>query len=268
MITHESLDSKVSLAACSAQRVSSVGSSDGSVVVVPVGSVEQHGRHLPVVTDSLLVSAVATAGARAVCDDVPALVTPAVWLGYSPHHLSFGGTISGEFETLLEVLEQVAETVLENGFDALLFLNGHGGNASLIDTAVSTVGRTHPDAEILGLTYFDLALPFIDDVRESETGGMGHAGEFETSLMLHLHPELVGDEMPSEEWAEPYELGRQDLVEAGPLSVYRPFEEYSASGAIGSAELASAQKGEAIFDGVRRELATLLTDVHEANRSE
>lgn len=239
---------------------------DGSIAVVPVGSIEQHGHHMPVATDTILAEAVAQLGAERVEDDVPIVVTPPVWTGNSPHHMPFGGTISIGVRGLLDVLEGVADAVLDNGFDALLFLNGHGGNISTVGDAVSIVGDAHPDAQVLGLTYFQLATDFIHEVRDSDTGGMAHAGEFETSLMLHLKPELVDtDAMEATYMDEPYDLGVHDLVEGGPLSVYRTFEEYSESGAIGDPDLASAEKGERIYERLGDEMESLLRSIHEQN---
>jgi creatinine amidohydrolase len=249
------------------REITAVGESDGSVAVVPVGSVEQHGHHLPVATDTLLADAVARLGAERVGDDVPLLVTPPVWTGNSPHHLPFGGTISVGVRCLLDVLERVADGVLANGFDALLFLNGHGGNASTIDDAVSVVGDAHPEAEVLGLTYFELAASFVHEVRESDTGGMAHAGEFETSLLLHLRPDLVDeDAIEGTPMDEPYERDGRDLLESGPLSVYRTFEEYSASGAVGDPHLATAETGAAIYERLGDELEDLLATIHARNR--
>jgi len=105
--------------------------------------------------------------------------------------------------------------VLENDFDALLFVNGHGGNGATIGDATSIVGDAHPDAQVLGLTYFELAERFIHEVRESETGGMAHAGEFETSLMLHLEPELVdADAMEGTYMEESYDIRTKDSSRA------------------------------------------------------
>jgi len=216
---------------------------DGSVVVVPVGSVEQHGHHMPVATDTILVNAVATLGAQRASDD-PVLVTPPVWTGNSPHHMPFGGTISVGVHGLLDLLERVADTVLDSGFDALVFLNGHGGNAATIDDATSTVGDTHPTTEVLALTYFELAKGFINEVRESDLVGIAHAGEFETSLMLHLEPDLVDTEaLEGTPLDEPYDRANEDLLERGPLSVYRTFDEYSAGGAIGNPPSRYRRKG-------------------------
>ena len=259
--------SSVAWATKTRREIKSTGTTDGSVVVVPVGSIEQHGHHLPVATDTLLADAVAHHGAERTADDVPVLVAPPVWSGFSPHHVSLGGTLTLELEDLLAVLEDVADSALESGFDGVCFVNGHGGNASLIDNAVSTVGNAHPDAEATGLTYFQLAEPFVDEMRDSDVGGMAHGGEFETSLMLHLHEDLVKmEEADAEYLDEPYDCGTKDLLVGGPLSTYRPFEEYSASGAIGDPSLASAEKGADLFDRLGDELADVIGAVSEQTR--
>lgn len=244
-----------------------VGAKEGSIAIIPVGSIEQHGHHLPVATDTLLVDAIAHLGTDAVANEIPVLVTPPVWTGLSPHHMSFGGTLTLSVETMLMLLEDVAESVLDNGFDALLFLNGHGGNMSLLGTAVTKIGQSHPQAELQGLTYFQLAESFVDEIRESEIGGMAHGGEFETSLMLHLYPNLVRiDDAEGTYLDDVYELRGKDLFEGGPLSVYRPFSTYSDSGAIGDPDLANAEKGRKFCDRLETELANLLRTIHEENR--
>jgi creatinine amidohydrolase len=254
-------------AAQTAPDIRAVGEQEGSVAVVPVGSVEQHGNHLPVGTDSVLADAAAHLGAERVEDDVPILVTPPVWTGLSPHHLDFGGTITLEVETMLAVLRDVAASILDNGFDAVFFLNGHGGNMSLLGTAVTEIGSEFPEAQVLALTYFQLASSFIDEIRESELGGMAHGGEFETSLMLYLRPDLVRDEDAEATYLDdPYDLRRKDLFQGGPLSVYRSFAEYSDSGAIGDPALGSAEKGAELLDRLVDELAVLLLAIHEHNR--
>lgn len=243
-----------------------VGGSDGSIAVVPVGSIEQHGHHLPVATDTILVDAVAHEGAERVADDLPILVTPPVWAGNSPHHMVFGGTLSVGVRELLDTLEELADCVLENGFDAVVFLNGHGGNVSTIGDAVSIVGDARPDAEVLGLTYFDLAADAAEEIRDSEVGGMAHGGEFETSLMLHLRPDLVREDRPDRTpLDDAYELRAGDLFDSGPLSAYRTFDEYSPTGAIGEPELADEEKGERLFERVGDELEDFFRAVHEEN---
>jgi creatinine amidohydrolase len=250
-----------------APEIREIAEQDGSVLVIPVGSIEQHGNHMPVATDTILVDAVAHRSAERVVDEIPILVSPPVWSGYSPHHMPFGGTITLEYDELLDVLEDIADSALDNGFDSLLLLNGHGGNASLVSSATSTIGTEQPQAEILALTYFQLAASFIDDIRDTTLGGMGHAGEFETSLMMHLRPELVDeDRMEGTNMDEPYSQGIDDLVAGGPLSVYREFTEYSETGAIGDPTVSSAEKGERILELLCDEMESLLAQMYERNR--
>lgn len=251
-----------SFASHTAPEIEDIASRDGSLLVLPVGSVEQHGEHLPVATDTILVSHVVDGGLNRL-SEVPALSTPPVWAGYSPHHLSLGGTLSGNFDSLKAILLDIATTGLQNGFDSICFVNGHGGNKALIKTVVSELGSTHPDIEVLGVTYFELDVELIDEVRDSATGGMAHGGEFETSLMLHLDEASVDQSRPAEYFDAEYALGGGDLIDGGPLAVYRSFEEYSASGAIGDPDLASAAKGKRLFEGLTEALAALLEEVHE-----
>ncbi|WP_440772723.1 creatininase family protein [Natronorubrum sp. DTA28] len=252
-----------------AEEIREIGDADGSILLVPIGSVEQHGTHLPVGTDTLLASAVAMRGASLV-SDLPVVVVPPIWSGYSPHHLHFGGTLTLSFETALAAVTDIVSSALENGFDSVLLVNGHGGNGPLVGAAVSEIGAAHPDVEATGITYFSLAEPFVDDVRDSDAGGMAHGGEFETSLMLHCYPELVREDGRSEATPldEPYEHGDDDLIEPGPLSVYRPFEAYSSSGSIGDPDLATAEKGRELFDRLGVELESILRAVAEHVRTE
>ncbi|GAA5065605.1 creatininase family protein [Haladaptatus pallidirubidus] len=250
------------------EEIRTIADQEGSILLIPFGSIEQHGHHLPVSTDTILVNAIAHAGSEQLRDSIPLLITPTLWTGRSPHHLPFGGTISLDTDTALKTLCSVAKTGLENGFNALLFLNGHGGNISLIDDAVSEVGASDQTTEILGLTYFHLASSFVDDIRESDLGGISHGGEFETSLMLHLRPDLVHEEAITGTHRKAiYDTEGRDLFDNGALSVYRPFTEYSESGAIGEPHLATADKGERLYDGLGEELAKLLEQIHDETSS-
>jgi len=238
---------------------------DGSVLVIPIGSHEQHGHHLPTATDTILVNEVAHLGATRIGNEVPILLTPPIWAGYSPHHLPFGGTVTVSAQTMTSLVTDIASSALENGFDALLLVNGHGGNKSIVDTLVSEIGTDHPDVNVHGVTYFTLASSFIDEIRESETGGMGHGGELETSLMLHLRPELVEQEkIESTRREQSFTHGSADMFDTGPLTTYGSFDEYSDSGAIGDSTVASAEKGEEIFKRLGDEMATILKEIHDS----
>ncbi len=247
-----------------AGEIQTIGNSEGSIVVVPVGSIEQHGDHLPVSTDTLLVDAVAHEGAQRVSDDIPIVVTPPIWSGLSSHHLSFGGTLTLDFETMLDMLESIGNSALENGFDAILLLNGHGGNMSLLSTAVNKIGEDNPDIEVSSLTYFYLATPIIEEIRDSEPGGMMHGGELETSLMLHLRPDLVDEDEMSAVYAErKYDLLLEDLFGSGPLGTYSTFADHTDTGIMGDPTVATEEKGSKIFDYIGEEMQSLLEDIHE-----
>lgn len=246
--------------------IEAVAKQDGSILIQPVGSIEQHGPHLPVATDTICADALAHEGAATVADDVPVIVAPALWAGNSPYHVSFPGRIDVEFTTLVEFYEELAASALETGFDALLILNGHGGNHNAIGGASKSIGLDHPDVEVLAMTYFGLAADFIDEIRESEPGGMNHAGELETSLMLHLRPDLVREDLiEGTHLDEPYTHAYDDMYVSGPLSVHRLEEEYSENGAVGDPQYASAEKGAKIFERLCEEMSVLLKEVYEQN---
>ena len=248
--------------------ITDVAEADGSILVLPIGSVEQHGHHLPVSTDTILVDEIANLGVDRVADEVPVLTLPPIWAGYSPHHVAFGGTVTVSFERLLGYVEDVVTSATQYGFDAVLMINGHGGNNALLSTAVNTIGVDNPSLEVLGATYFSLAGSFIDDLRESSIGGMAHGGEFETSLMLHFCPDLVNEsEFETVIRDEPYEHAGREMFDGGPLSVYRSFSEYSERGGIGQPELASAEKGEAISELLGDELERMLRQIHDEVRT-
>lgn len=247
------------------ENILDIGEQDNSVLIVPIGSVEQHGHHLPVSTDTILVDAVVSRTGEHLVesdDDVPFLVTPTIWTGYSPHHMAFGGTLTAPFGTLLAVLTDIIESGLENGFDSALIVNGHGGNTPLIAAATSEVGNAAPDREILSCTYFELAAQFINEVRDSDMGGIGHGGEFETSLMLHLRPDLVREDKANVTYRdEPYAHASREMFDSGSLSPYRSFAEMSETGELGDPTLASAEKGEELLVNLIAELAIIIKEI-------
>ena len=162
----------------------------GAVVIVPVGSVEQHGLALPVNTDNREVKFVAQEGARRAT--VPALVTPVIPFGISPHHMMYpAGTITLRVETLLRVLTEVCESVVQHGFDRVLLLNGHGGNMATISAAALEL-KFRLVRQIHSANWWELILPVFGDVCQGPvTETIGHAGEAETSCILALTPESV-----------------------------------------------------------------------------
>lgn len=208
-------------------------------VVIPVAAVEQHGRHLPLFTDSYLLGEIVRRAAERIGDRV--LVTPLQWLGNSDHHLDFPGTLSAPPRVYLDLLNGLIDNLLAHGFRRVVFLNGHGGNDVPGRQAVFEARQRHrsrDDLLLLFATYWSLGetgrLPAGLVQRQ-----MGHACEWETSMMLRLAPHLVGelrtlDEVPFGNPFEPAHRGWITKDRTGP-------------GHIGDPRVATAEKGESLF---------------------
>jgi creatinine amidohydrolase len=230
------------------------------VVVLPLGSVEQHGRHLAVGTDSMLAHAISIAAAERLAQKVAVLPPP--WYGFSAHHMRFPGTVTLRLETLLKLAEDIAASVIAHGFRRFLIVNGHGGNNGAIDVLASTLGQQHyGKARIACLTYFQLARDVIGRLRQSKPGGMGHACEFETAMMQHVRPELVAIDRAAITYPDPgSSYLTTDLVGGSAVRTYHDFGDLSESGTLGDPSLATPAKGEEFFEAVVGELVRFIED--------
>lgn len=232
---------------------------DRTVLILPVGSVEQHGRHLPVGTDTMLAQEVAVAAAGKAGDVV---VLPPPWYGLSAHHMRFAGSITLSAETLMRVVEDIVASVVQHGFRRILIVNGHGGNGGVIDVLASTLGHRHYGvARIAALTYFHLARDAIAALRRSAPGGMGHAGEFETAMLQHLRPGLVDNSVPATLYPDPGSTYlTTDLLGGSAVRTYHDFADLSPTGTLGDPSLASPEAGAKFFAAVVEALAAFIAD--------
>ncbi len=223
-------------------------------VVFPVAALEQHGRHLPLFTDSLLLGEVIRRAAGRVGDRV--LFAPLQWLGNSDHHLDFPGTLSAPPRVYLDLLAGQLENFIAHGFNRLVIVNGHGGNDVPGKQAVFEVRQRHrrrDDLLLLFATYWLLGgEPQKVDPSIRQTR-MGHACEWETSMMLRLAPQLVGD--PSK--VEPVAFGNP----FEPASRGWVTKDRSTPGHIGDPRSATAEKGEALFRVFADDVVRLLERV-------
>lgn len=218
-----------------------------ALVVVPTGSTEQHGYHLPTQTDTLL----ATVFAHQLADGMgegQALVFPPVHLGYSPHHFPYAGTLSLQAATFLSVLGDIAESVTRYGFHRLLFVNGHGGNDELVAVAARlAVEKLQMTAG--AVSYWTPRHSQLLEVRNTHGGNYpvpGHAGCFETSLMLRWYPDLVQrSAMPPEAGKLPH-LGLKYWFQPGSFA---SFDGFTDDPRDASAEL-GAEYSEQIREGL------------------
>jgi creatinine amidohydrolase len=230
-----------------------------TVVMLPLGSVEQHGSHLPLGTDTILANAVSLAAAERVGD---AFVLPPPWFGFSAHHMRFPGSVTLRSKTLIALAEDIVGSLVQHGFRRILIVNGHGGNAGVIDVLSSTLGhRHHGVARIAALTYFHLARQAIAELRRSEPGGMGHACEFETALVQHLRPDLVKIEKAEATYPDPGSpYLTTDLLGTSAIRTYHDFADLSPHGTLGDPLLASPDAGSAFFEAVVGALSAFIND--------
>ena len=209
-------------------------------VVFPVAALEQHGQHLPVFTDSLLLGEIMRRAAERLPDRV--LFAPLMWLGNSDHHLDFPGTLSAPPRTYLDLLNGLLENFIQHGFRRLIFINGHGGNDVPGRQTVFEARQRHrhrSDLLLLFATYWSLgAKPHLADptLRQQQ---MGHACEWETSMVLQIAPRLVGDF----KMLKPVAFGNAfEPATRGWITKDR-----TAPGHIGEPSLATAEKGETLL---------------------
>ena len=210
-------------------------SAAGAICLLPIGSLEQHGEHLPLLTDTLLAHTVCLRAAGLCERDV--LVAPPLWAGFSPHHLRFGATVSLSQETFLAVVREVAQG-LGALFSTVVVVNGHGGNRGLLSSLTLELGLRVID-------YWELAPDTARELFVRDGGSIGHAGELETSLVLAAAPDRVGAAaagfVPSP---------------AGDSLLYGP--DLGESGVIGDPHAASAASGAAFLEACSVALARLL----------
>jgi creatinine amidohydrolase len=212
------------------------------VVILPTGSTEQHGRHLPLDVDVFLSESVCLEAARRAGGNI--LVLPPISYGLNLHHIDFPGTIHIEPETFIAFCLNITKSVAYHGFEKILIVNGHGSNVPLIDI-VARRTTLETDSLCAACHYITLSVEAFREIKESAV--IAHADEYETSLYLHLAPERVQMD----------KAGAGDDVMGAYLSSdsttpYVRFNDYWSRwtdlGVHGDASVATAEKGEVIFE--------------------
>ena len=227
------------------------------VVLFPTGSFEQHGPHLPFTTDTDIVSAIAEAVERAMPDGV--LLLPTLWPGLSTHHMHFPGTMDVPQMVYIPLVAELGKSIANMGAKRVFILNGHGGNDTPLRAALRELKTAVPQTRFVFASYWTLAANTLREVRESELGGMGHACEMETSIMLHLHPQRVKMDRAVRDGpphTDPYR--KADMQYARPVFFVNEFHEVTQSGVMGHPDLASAKKGKRFLDGIVEEVSAFV----------
>jgi len=242
----------------------SVPAQTGKVVVVPIGSLEQHGNHLPLLTDTLIGSEIA----RRAADDVGdiALFLPMLWIGASDHHRAMPGTVSLSAETYTHVLKELLDSLIGGGFRRILLLNSHAGNITPAQMAISDkqieYRRQLPDLYLALASWFEILTP--ESVASLEPSllqtRISHACEWETSAIQVIRPDLVGDDRLSTRRRFESAFWCPDFRKGSRVSVARTLEQSSPNGALGYPEKASPEKGEALLALAAREIAAFVRE--------
>lgn len=222
---------------------------DKLIVIFPTGSFEQHGPHLPLTTDTDIVSALAKAIEQGMPDRV--LLLPTLWPGLSTHHMHFPGTMDVPQMLYIPLITELGKSMASMGAKKVFVLNGHGGNDTPLRAALRELKTAVPQTRFVFASYWTLAVKTLHDVRESEMGGMGHACEMETSVMLHLHPNRVHLDRAKRDGpthTDSYRIA--DMQIGRPVFFVNEFHEVTKSGVMGHPDLASAEKGKRFFDGI------------------
>ncbi len=229
---------------------------EGAVVILPIASIEQHGPHLPVMTDTRLGQEVAHRAARKAYSTRPVVVTPVVWSGLSEHHMPFGGTLILSHDTFRRVVRDLVHSITRHGFRDILISNSHGGNIVAMQQILDELTPT-TEATLVATTYVSEAGEDLSQHLEDQPGVM-HAGEAETSMMMVCEPGLVDDSNLAE-LASPE--GRTRFLQAGAGSYrWRPFAHVTANGVFGNPARANASKGEKLLEAAADALARLICD--------
>ncbi len=210
------------------------------VCVLPVGSMEQHGPHLPFQVDTFLSSRLAEDLEKIVPD---ILLLPPIWSGVSAHHMDFPGSITVRAKIFIALLHDICASLHHHGFRRVVLLNGHGGNRASLEVLGQELFAEFR-LTVNTLAYWDLVPALVKSLKKSKSKGMGHSGELETSLMLHLAPHLVNQQdIPA---------GVLGVEEEGPLDGikrYVAMKEHSDQGVIGMPSAASAEIGAELYRG-------------------
>ncbi len=237
----------------------------GKVILLPIGHTEQHGHHLPLATDTLIIDAIARGTAAAAPEKAYAL--PTMPYGVSMHRAAFAGTLNAGGRAFEDFWLGVIAVLAGRGFDRFYFLSGHGGNMSFLVNVVKYAGERYPWA-FTATAFLYLSGPrgvqALEHHRQSPRGGMGHACELETSLILHLRPDLVSLEKAVDELdfiATPSYY--MDWVEGGALIANPPWEDDTRTGAYGAGSLGTAEKGRIWLEAAIAEKVSHLDEIHE-----
>ena len=228
------------------------------VVILPIGAVEQHGPHLPLLTDTIIANGALNLTLRQLPTETKVWALPPMSYGKSNEHVHFPGTITLSAATLSAVLHDIGESIARAGFRRFAFLNGHGGNIALLNSVARDI-RESTGLMVFCIHGIQYGKPDFD-ISEKEWKLGLHAGETETSLILALQPDLVDMKKAVAEYPALPD-SETDLFFTGNASFAWLADDWSASGVFGDATLGTAEKGHRLLEAAVKNLTKLITEI-------
>jgi creatinine amidohydrolase len=232
------------------------------IAVLPVAAIEQHGPHLPVYTDTCIAEGLIARSIELMPDDLPVTFLPVQAIGKSNEHIAFPGTLTAGWELTTKLWLEIGESVHRAGIRKIIIVNAHGGNVPMVDIVVREL-RVRFDMLAVGTGWSRFGHPGGLTRAEESLYGI-HGGDIETSMMLHLRPELVRMEL-----AEDFRSTQVDLIEEfahlrahGPVQFGWMAGDLNPKGTVGDASAATAEKGRAVVDHQAEAFVALCRDVH------
>ena len=237
------------------------------VVLIPVGSIEQHGHHLPVLTDSMIVERVADLAVQKAAAQVPVLLMPTFCWGTSTHHIEFAGTITLKETTLIQVLTEIGLSVAHHGYGKIMFLNGHGANLAPLQVVVNQI-RHETQSKVVAAcaSYWNFIKEEVKPIKETEDGGIAHAGEFETSAIMEIAEELVEMDRAVQftpAWSNGYY--KPGWWTPRKIGVGFHLADFTPTGTVGNPLVASKEKGKKFLDVTVDRVSEFLVAFHKFN---
>ncbi|WP_332751098.1 creatininase family protein [Hydrogenophaga sp.] len=211
-----------------------------TTVVLPIGSTEQHGPHLPVQVDTLLASEVAQRAAARTDPRAPMLVLPPLWVSLAEHHMRMAGTLTLDVPTMHAFIRCVVLSLQRQGYRRVLLLNGHGGNIAALSTIADQLA-IETAMPVVAATYWLVAGDAFAPILQAQSGLL-HACEAETSMLMHLRPDLVNLAA-----AGPIAARPSGFLEPAGTHRWRQIAHWSCDGIVGVPQQASAAKGERLL---------------------
>jgi creatinine amidohydrolase len=234
---------------------------DNVAIVQPLGAIEQHGPHLPIIVDAAISMGVLGKALSKLPADIPAYALPCLYYGKSNEHWHFPGTITLTAQTLLAVLMEVADSLYRSGFRKLVFMNSHGGQPQVLEIAARDIHQNYPDFAVFPLFVWRVPHIAQELLSQKELEYGLHAGDAETSLLLSLLPEQVKMERALREY--PQGLPEESLLSLeGQLPFAWLTQELTQSGVMGDATVATKEKGDRLLESVADGWVRAIADIY------